>query len=276
MEPNKIKILQWNIGGAIVRDKEDPLTYTNNNKYNFYKNDGLDQIIEVIKNASPDIIALQEVYTGQTQHIAETLCYKFISEFIYQESTHLGRDGKFGQSIISKYPINYSEREIFTNLKVELLDKNRTDWEYHDKGVLRCCININSIDIEVFNVHLIPFRFYIHDLLSTELQELRKDITNKLKPKKEHTIILGDFNFKYNQTFSETFPELENQGVKEIALKAPTDPKGRSFDRLATKGLNVTHIEILSKVLTDHYPIISTIELLTSNTTSTIVHQKSE
>ncbi|MEO7675059.1 MAG: endonuclease/exonuclease/phosphatase family protein [Pyrinomonadaceae bacterium] len=51
----QIKIAQWNIGGGFVRrDGSDPLSSTS------YTEDGLEQIIEILREENPDVVTLQK------------------------------------------------------------------------------------------------------------------------------------------------------------------------------------------------------------------------
>lgn len=69
-----IKTVQWNIGGGkLLTEGADPLLLSS------YREEGLPQIIELLRELNPDIITLQETHAlnghSQPERIAQALGY---------------------------------------------------------------------------------------------------------------------------------------------------------------------------------------------------------
>jgi len=109
----KIKFLQWNIGGGrVCAEGKDP---TSPESYTEY---GIDSIIDVLKDEQPDIITLQETHESsgycQTQIIADALGYSYWVNDSYDDS-FIEKGQRFGQGVISRYPITEHYFTAFTN-----------------------------------------------------------------------------------------------------------------------------------------------------------------
>lgn len=253
----KLKTLQWNIGGGKIKD----INNLDNEKYMF---DGLQYIIDEISKYNPDIVTLQETHESgecnQAKVIAERLGYFCFINDVYDKS-HIENGQGLGQAIISKFPIENHSFSFFENPNLEIITPEGEKWISHNKGVSRVLLNISTDkSIEVATLHLVPFRRFNVDVLNDSFKKLRDNIQNLISPKNDTYILQGDFNFDNESLVG--LINLTELNVKEVLQTRPTTPKNRKYDHIVYKNLEHISSETNNNVLTDHYPIISTFEIL--------------
>ena len=256
-----LKTLQWNIGGGKIRNVN-----TNPESENSYSVDGMEYIFDLIKKYSPHIITLEESHANDTliqaKLLADKLCYPDFTNDVYDQS-HVETGWGLGQSIISRFPISNHNFNFFFNPKYEVERPNGGHWTSHDKGLTSCRVKLeNGIEIVVMALHMIPFKSFNVDPLSDLAGEVRRDVVSKiLKVVGNGPFILqGDFNFN-SDSISELLPGVIDNLTHEVPLKDATTPKGRKYDHIVYRGLNLKSTIIDSKVLTDHYPIVVEFEI---------------
>lgn len=255
----KISAIQWNIGGGKIRKANDnpmdPLVYCN---------DALEEIIDVLKEKNPDIITIQESHTNsdasQAEIIANKLGYEYFANDVYDES-HLEEGQGLSQCIISRFPIEKHAFTLFYNPKVETIGPKGEHWVSHDKGISSCTLKLNdNLFLNVKTSHSFPYRRFNLEPLSEISLPLREDMAEKMQPESELYIYQGDLN--YNEySIKELLPNLIKHNVQEVILNSPTTPKGRKYDHVIFKGLKHVKSEVISDVLTDHYPVYSEFEI---------------
>ena len=95
----------------------------------------------------------------------------------------------------------------------------------------------------------------------TEALEILADVSEKIiSHSGDRTVVLGDFNID-GATIGHYFPDFREAGFEEASTDGPTTPKNRTYDHLLYKGLQLTDKSIDSDVLTDHYILITDLEL---------------
>jgi endonuclease/exonuclease/phosphatase (EEP) superfamily protein YafD len=114
--------------------------------------------------------------------------------------------------------------------------------------------------VQVVTTHLIPFRRFGIDPLSSETRELLNDIQMKLQSISKNALIQGDFNLNY-ESLREILPEVFSNGLDEIIQTVPTTPKGRRYDHILFRGLRLKSSLTDSTVRTDHFPVIMNFDL---------------
>ncbi len=253
----KIKTIQWNIGGGKTRRTEnDPLLDES------YIDDGILCIIETIKKHSPDIIFLQETHHGralnQVRAISELTGLPFYFSDIYDHS-HLERGQDLGQGIISRFPLKNHEFKFFVNPKLEIVRPNGEKWFSHDKGISTCLANVGAT-ICLKTLHSFPPRRFGIEPMDEALTETKKSMAEKIKCTEDYLLLGGDFNYN-GLGLKEYLPQIFLDGVEEIALKEPTTARGHWHDRMLYKGVKHIYSEVISGVLTDHFPICSEFEI---------------
>jgi endonuclease/exonuclease/phosphatase family metal-dependent hydrolase len=160
----KLKILSWNI----------------------WCGTHLAEVINFLRTADADIIALQESAEDERGNISKIIAEDLGYQYIYTTDVDMPlkylpgnkvddeRTIKMGNAILSKYEIvNHKEHKLIEN-------KNRT--------VLEANIKIENIILNVFSIHL----RHTHQK-QLDLQDLQVENLLKLLPDK-NTIVMGDFN----------------------------------------------------------------------------------
>mgnify|MGYP001316386473 CR=1 FL=1 len=255
----RLKTLQWNIGGGRYRDaNSDPLGDT-------YKNNKLNYFFDYINLHNPDIVTLQESHSNDSYSIGEEITknteLKYFADYGIDQS-HIDPTMRLTVSIISKYPISVLEQSKFVNPNLKIIWENQ-EFPLQDKGVLKASVSLPNNSVDVESTHLFPLRKCNAELMDESLNYLRKDIENKLiSEQSKKLLIQGDFNIN-SQILAEYFAILISGDTQEVPIKEPTSPRGRNYDHIIYKGLKLVDFTIDSKVLTDHYSLISNFELST-------------
>ncbi len=247
-----IRALQWNIGGGKVRHPDaDPTLFP-------YDQEGLEEIIDTIEESNADIVTLQETHengsSSQTAEIAEAAGYPYWVNDHYGES-HIDPDYHLGQAVISRYPLDNHTFQTFINPGYTAEWATRS----HDKGVTSVHLALgNKAVLQAQTLHAVPFRAFGVDPYS----ELAKPVLEDMEARVLATsigdgILQGDFNLDY-PSLLEFFPQLLRSGRFEEVLQAlGTTPKGGKIDHILYSGVVLVRSEVVSKVLTDHYPIVT-------------------
>lgn len=250
-----LKTLQWNIGGAFIRDIDaDPLLDES------FENDGLHHIIDVINDEKPDLITLQETHTGgghiQAESIARACGYAHWCNYVHAQS-HLEDGYGLGLAIISRFPFVSHQMVLFLNPKFQAVMPNGETWISHDKGVVRGIVTLpDGRALEVDSTHLTPLRRFGIEPFSDATLELRRDVAEKLRFTMQPAILQGDFNFD-NPSLREFLPRMFVDGTEEILQEQGTTPAQRKYDHVIYKGVEVMNSNVRTEVLTDHFPIVT-------------------
>lgn len=250
--------VQWNIGGGKVRAENSALDALAS-----YNNDGLSEIIELLRIIKPDIVTLQEIHndnnSNQAEIIANALDLKYVISDFYADS-HIEDGQKLGQAILSRFPIKNHTFKFFLNPRYEAIWKDGSKDLSHDKGVTGCTIDVNGASLDLKTLHLIPFRRFNIDPQSTEAETVLKDVQDKLISESQKLLVQGDFNVDFS-SLKEILP-IFMQNMEEVIQNQPTTPKGRKLDHVVFKGLSLKSSSPFGEVLTDHYPIVTKFEPL--------------
>src|SRR3989344_274733 len=239
----QIKILSWNIWCG---------TY-------------LEEVIEFLKTANADIVALQEVSEDERGNISEInakkLGYKHVHavgmnlplKFLPWQRSDDERIIKFGNAILSKYKI--------TNSKViELTEEDK-------RLIIEADIEVGDKSLHVFSIHL----KHTHQK-PLELQNLQAENLIKLASK-EKTIIMGDFNAlpestviqKMNQTLQDS--EIDSltptwSVYKEGCTVCLVGDIKHKLDYIFTsKDIKASSFKVHESKSSDHLPISAVIKL---------------
>lgn len=252
------KTVQWNIGGGKLSREGTDRTLLSS-----YTVDGLDKIIDFLRQQNPDVITLQETHASkgycQPQIIAEALGYKGWINDKWADS-HVEAGQRLGQGIVSRYPIKDHSFEWFTNPNFKAIWEDGTVATSHDKGRTRCKIDLgNGKSLLVQTLHTIPFRRFNIEITSKAAHRVLQDMADRLVTK-EPGVLQADFNIDA-QSLRPLFPGLFEAGFQEVEQLQPTSVRGQHFDHVLYLGMKVDSCRTVTDVLTDKYPIVTTFDL---------------
>lgn len=247
----KLRTLEWNIGGGKSVDDSGK--------------DVLDEIIEVFKNEAPDIITLQETHANesliQAEQIANSLGYEYWFNDIYDDS-HIEKDQKLGQAIISKYPTSNHSFSLFPNPKFELKRPNGDVWLTHDKGISTCTANLENREVTIQTLHLIPFVMFGIDALGESTKVIRNAVADSIS-QSGLLLLQGDFNFD-GPSVEPLVESAFQRGILEVSKDKSTIAKNKELlggSRILYRGLRFQGSKIIESVPTDSYPIVADFHL---------------
>lgn len=235
---SELKIMTYNIHFCNPPDK--PGTYD------------IEGIANVIKEADPDIVMLQEVdvrtgynncYLDQAEEIAKLTGYNY--QF-FSERTR-GK-GFFGNTILSKYPLK--------SPKTNFLVKFQTD--YQQRILATIIVDLPGVDsVMVASTHL--------EVFSPENRHAQlNEILNILKPVSAPVIFAGDFNTRpTDRVFFDVFEEhftltCSGNNCPETYYHAT---QHITIDHIGFKpasAFSVKSHDVLSHTnASDHYPVVA-------------------
>jgi len=229
------------------------------NLYNWIESDSVEQeIIELIKQDSPDVISFQEY------HPHERIDLSF---YKYKYEKLSGNRIKYGQAIFSKYPIVNSGSVEFPNTANNAIFADIVK----DEDTLR-----------VYNVHLQSLRIdaKVEDLKTEDSEKLMHKASETFKMQQEQAelfiehkanspykmVICGDFN---NTAYSYVYKEIK--GDLKDSFEEAGNGFGRTYDFryfpvridfiLVDTSFEVNSFKVFEEKLSDHYPIRAKISL---------------
>jgi len=240
----KLKILSWNIWCG---------TY-------------LDGVIEFLKTANADIIALQEVIEDERGNLVEIIAKELGYEYVHAIGMNMPvkflpkyekddkRTIKFGTAILSKY-------KIIDSRIYELVDENK-------RLVIGTDIKIGNETLHIFSIHL----KHTHQKPS-EIQDVETENLLKLLPEK-NTVVMGDFNALPESTVIETMSQvLKNAGENSTTPTWSVYKDGCTcitkdgeiiyqLDYIFTsKDIKTNSFKVYESKASDHLPISAMIEI---------------
>jgi len=216
------------------------------------------KIIDLIKEASPDVLSLQEYHPHKNIDL---------SFFKYKFEKLSGNRTKYGQAIFSQYPIVNSGSVEFPNTS------NNAVFADIVKG---------EDTIRVYNIHLESMRIdaNVENLKNEDSERLFKRIGKTFKMQQSQAelflmhssqctykmIICGDFN---NTAFSYIYNKIKGDLID--AYKEVGSGFGRTYDFkffpvridfiLADNTFEITDFKTFNELYSDHYPIMTEIVL---------------
>lgn len=178
---------------------------------------------------------------------------------IYDDS-HIEEGQSLGQAVISRFPLRNHQFAFFKNPQLKRTAKNGELWTSHNKGVTRCVADLGDKKLEILTMHSTPYRKFEIDPMGEETEELRLDIARKSLPSLPNCLLQGDLNFD-QESLQEFLPSLFANGMQEYLQTEATTPKGRHYDHVMYKGLELKSVRVIDDVLADHYPLVCEFEL---------------
>ena len=257
-----IKAVSWNIGGAkLLAPGSDPTRLAS------YRVDGLDLIIDWLRRADVDLIALQEAHSSQqvdqVAQIAAGLGYQYFIHDPVSES-HIDPDCQLGNGLISRHPIIDHRAGLFANPRLRAVWEDGTIVQNFDEGYSSGWLEIGGTRLLVVNLHLLPLRRFKLELDSDPARVILADVVaclNQLDQPGAKLLLQGDFNIN-RALAGDCLAGLFGGQLDEVVIDQSTTPKGHKNDHVLYRGLSLLAKSIDSQVRTDHYPITTQFQLL--------------
>lgn len=222
----------------------------------------LDRIADVIAEAEPDIVGLQEVdkhYSGrsnwedQGKYLAEKLdmhyAYGVNLNYDPVSQSPLMAQRQYGTAILSKYPI-----EAYENVHLDSLGKEQ-------RGLLRATIQVDGVQAHFYTTHL--------GLTPEERTVQVKQVMELVSQQKGPSIIVGDFNA---WSLSKAMKPILSEYWDAFAKKSYANTSNSKFpyqriDYILAKADRVQFSDqkVLRTKASDHLPIVADITLTVHN-----------
>lgn len=228
----------------------------------------LTEITELLKSLDADVVVLNEVdfdaswsnRVNQAEFLAEASGYRYVAEQRNLDFRMFWRTWKFGNAVLSRHPITYSEVIDFpgySNAETLLAGKKRG---------LACTVDVDGRAVRILAVHL-----------SHRSEALRSRSADLLiAPTDLPTILAGDLNstptgFPRSKTsvdHGNAIDKIDASGVfTRRPTDPPTDPAEFTFHAeepinvidwiMITKDLAFADYRVIDSVLSDHRPIVA-------------------
>lgn len=202
------------------------------------------EIIDFIRSANPDIVALIEVDAGsyrskhncQADQIAATLGYKHIVETKYADN-----------SLASRIPVlNKQSNAVLSRKKII-----HHRFHYFDDGIKKLVIQADLEMLTIFIVHL--------SLKYRHRQNQLEHLHNLVKAQTNPVIVAGDFNTFWGSRELKLFlaaTDLRNADPNNSPSHPSHAPKRQLDFILHSREMQITNFTIPDIQLSDHTPLI--------------------
>lgn len=228
-----------------------------------------------VRREKPDILCLQEVCNGDErqpinfQSIKRLKAllpdyYSYYSPEIFEIFPQGQGDG--GNGIYSRYPIS-EEKTVFLHEEYRkiLRPRREDDFSHYPKNLQSVVVNIGVKKLHVCNMHGI---WGLDGADTKERLRMSKLIVKEIKGKKP-LVLMGDFNIKPNTKTIEAIEEkLTNVFKDELTTSFNLEHKKHPgyatavVDMFfATKDINIVSKSVPADDVSDHLPLLVTIEL---------------
>jgi endonuclease/exonuclease/phosphatase family metal-dependent hydrolase len=223
--------------------------------YNVHKCKGLDgrvsvkRIADVISETNADVVAIQEIFQGQGQKLAEELSVNLA----FGENRQLLGDA-YGNLVLSRFPLR-----SHCNHDVSVAGRER-------RGCLRSDVLLQSRSLHVFNVHLGTAFFERRQ----QAKHLIDEAVLKSRTLDGPRVVLGDFNEWSRGHVSQVLAsEFESTDIRVYLKRARTYPgifPVMHLDHIYyDPQLRVEHVSLhrtkTSLVASDHVPLVTDFHL---------------
>lgn len=227
------------------------------NVYKWIERDGVqNEIMEVISDENPDILCIQEFFIHQE---------KAFDYYPYKAIDYKTKET--GQAIFSRYPI---------------LQSGNLEFRRSGNGAIWADLLIREDTVRVYNMHLQSFQ------INPETQTLDEENTRRIfgrvsyvfRQQQEQTAMFLEHRNRYqgkviictdlnNNQFSSVYRQVKGEGIDSFSEEG--SGTGRTYyfawyplriDFIfADPSMRVLSHKVIPKMLSDHYPIVSQLEL---------------
>lgn len=220
---SRIRFATLNIGGGV------PYNCTPESQDCMFN--AVNYVSRLISDNDLDVVCFQEILMADDENksmsslIASECGLKFYRELMLSDS-HIVKGRKMGVSIVSRFPINFSEAFMLENPHLTKIVKPGIIYKSHEKGFLISILQTDMSEICCVTGHCLPFHAFDQDVMA--FKYIYKALEEKLimlNDEMKNVIIGADFNTaKLNQLMPEVFRRYRS------LVDMPTRPNGRRDD----------------------------------------------
>ena len=256
----------------MLERRKEPLISVKVMSFNIAHGLGMNGVVDlektagVIEDSCAHIIALQEVDCCFSERSAfvdqvEWLSERLGMQAVFGANLDFGPDQadeprqQYGNAILSKYPIKYSENHLLTQV---LTDFGKNE----QRGVLEAVIEIEGNLITVYNTHLA--------LKEEELKVSIGELIGIIEKRRFPRIVLGDFNAppndgqikRLNRHLADAFLKLKRGDAYTYPSPYHNSETGEMFKPVtridyifADPELDPVQVAVMETDVSDHLPI---------------------
>lgn len=250
----KLKIATYNISSGFFKE-DNSVDFFDKEKTNNIDLSLLNDIIKTINNEDIDVICFQEIITTESINYIKLIMDK--TSLKYEEHyelspCHIVLNTNCGIAILSKYPLDNSIKELFTNPNISKTTSSGKTYYSFDKGILISRINANNSYLNILTHHGFPFKKF--NLIPEDNINTFTEFDNYIK-KYKPDIITGDFN---SENFIDIMPYTRDNYIKTVDEVTTTE--GMKYDNILLKNNINKYSTSVIKSLSDHFIVINEIE----------------
>ncbi len=252
-----LRVMSYNIRHGVGNHPADPRTLGDLD---------LDRVVQVIQDAGPAIVGLQEVDRGQPRSDGvdqpSWLANKLGMHSCYGPNVELD-GGEYGTAILSRYPIRSHE-----NILLPTYDGREP------RGLLVATIDVPGIGPVTFaNTHLQVGGPGYEDAAIAERRDQAARIAGRLGEVDAPVVLTGDFNAQPGDPelapldlFRDAWQAAGNAGPGYTIPTSPTDDATQRIDMIYVgRQWRVLACRVViteaSRMASDHYPVIADLEI---------------
>ena len=218
---------------------------------------GLQKVAQVIQEAKPDVVALQEVdigamRSGQVDQPAQLAAVTGLQNHAYFPATTKSQ-GAYGVALLTRFPL---ERSFQYRLPVPPGAEPRT--------LGHVVVRIAGQEVSLYVTHLIqmPFR---DEARALQTEVISRVLSADVRPK----LLLGDFNdfadgmamARLRTELQDVFAAVGNGPQGTLPLPLPFRPEWRIDYVFACKCFVPRMSRVLRVKASDHFPVVADLEL---------------
>lgn len=231
----------------------------------------LEPVAKVIESHQPDIVGLQEVdrnrkRTGKKDQPGE-LSSRLGMHSAFQPSFSIsvpgGDDEEYGNALLSRFPINSSERFLLFKPDYSKTNPKYPNYYSEQRSVLYSTVSVEGTTVHVFATHL---------GLTADQREQQVDQILEMMAKHEGPkVLFGDFNAEPSETamqrlaskYTDVFKAVGASDEDRKSFPAGLNPKGAIDYIFVSSEFEVLSAEVIrdASLASDHNPVIATVRL---------------
>lgn len=212
--------------------------------------------IEAIRNHGTDICCLNEVrgegpiegYTEQTDAIADGLNY----HRYFGEAIKVGGTSPYGNAIIGKHPFKSAE-----TIAIPVTADRTEESNYEPRCVIKAVSEINGKEVCFLVCHM--------GLSNAERANAVKTLCGIIDSIELPIILTGDFNtHPQDKVLEPIYSRLTDSDIysdKKSMFTYPSYSPETKIDYIFFRGLKCTGSQVITKIYSDHFPIVADFEI---------------